>query len=567
MKVIHSFLLFILLSCSLLPSKKSSPYEAFGRQYMISSQGPLSTKAGKAIFEKGGNAVDAAIAVSFALSVERPQSTGLGGGGFLLLKHPQKKEPYAFDFREMAPMASFEKMYLDEEDQEIKGKSLNGPLSAGVPGLVAGLMTIHKQFGKLPLKVVMAPAIKMAEKGIILYPHLAKAIEAKKNILGQYPSSKKIFFKKGRPLRRGETLIQKDLGKTLRIISQQGHRGFYQGIVAKKIVLENQKAGGIMSQKDLSSYKVRHRKPVKGTFKGHDIFSMGPPSSGGIHILQILNILEQDPLKKLGFGSPQAIHLISSAMQMAFVDRARYLGDEDFVKVPTQKLISKDYAKALRQKIDPLKAKSFEGAKEKTPFPYESDETTHFTIMDSSGMVISSTQTINGWMGSGFVVEGTGILLNNEMDDFATKVGAKNLFGAIGGENNLITPKKRPLSSMSPTIILKDSKPFLALGTPSGTRILTCVAQTILNYMSFEKGLFESVSATRFHHQWFPDEIRMGSSSFSGETLKELKNMGYKIRQRPLGCKVQAISVEGDLLHGVSDPRGEGLSLGERRAF
>ena len=558
--------LLFLVGCPSKSYKKTKSYKKYGatgKRSMISTQGPLSTKAGQLIFKKGGNAVDAAIAVSFAISVERPQSTGLGGGGFLLLKTPDSETPLSFDFREMAPNKSHQKMFLGPSGEEQKGRSINGPLSAGVPGLVAGLFHIHKKFGSLPMETLIEPAAKMAEEGFPVYPHLAKAIKARAPVLKNYPSSKKIFFKNGEPLKVGDRLIQEDLAKTLRLISHFGKKGFYGGFVGNQIAKENQKEGGIISLEDLANYKVKEREPVKGSYKGYDIYSMGPPSSGGIHILQILNIIEKDPLKKMGYGSADSIHLISSAMQMAFVDRAFHLGDSDFVKVPTQKLISKNYAKMLRSKIKANSAQTFEESKMRDPFTKESDETTHLTIMDKSGWTVSSTQTINGWMGSGFVVPGTGVILNNEMDDFAQKVGASNLFEAFGGEKNLIEPKKRPLSSMSPTIILKDGKVKLALGTPSGTRILTCVAQTIINYLTFEMDLYEAVAATRFHHQWSPNEIRVGSNPFPTSVISELEKKGHKVKFKPLGCKIQAIADEGAVLRGVSDPRGEGLSLGE----
>lgn len=532
-----------------------------GKKWMISTQGRYSTTAGKKMFEMGGNAVDAAAAISFTISVERPQSTGIGGGGFMLVKTPQFKEPLAFDFREKAPFKAHSKMYLDKDGKEIPRKSLDGIFAVGTPGLVAGVIQAHKRYGKLPLSKVLQPAIELAEKGFKVYPELSTALEAKKKVLGSFKSSKKIFFKNGDVLKEGDLLVQKDLGKTLRAIAKKGVAGFYKGWVAKAIVAESKRQGGMITQKDLDRYDVKLRQPVSGTYKEYDIYSMSPPSSGGVHVIQILNTVENDNLGEHGPHHPKSIHLVSAAMQQAFADRARYLGDMDFVKVPIRELTSKTYAAAVRSQIPRNKAKKIDQVSHGI-FP-EHDETTHFTVADAKGNVVVSTQTINGWFGSGLVADGTGIVLNNEMDDFATKVGASNLFGAVGGRNNLVEAQKRPLSSMSPTIVLEKGKPVLALGTPSGTRILTCVASVMLNYLEHGLDLWHSVAAVRYHHQWSPDEIRVDSPGFHGSVSGRLEDMGYKINEKNLGCKVQAVSYESSGLHGVSDPRGQGMSYGE----
>ncbi|TNE98745.1 MAG: gamma-glutamyltransferase [Deltaproteobacteria bacterium] len=536
-------------------------HEGTGKDWMISTQGRYSTTAGKKMFEMGGNAVDAATAISFTISVERPQSTGIGGGGFMLVKSPESKYPIAFDFREKAPYLAHSKMYLDKEGKVIPNKSLDGIFAVGTPGLVAGVIRAHQRYGKLPLSKVVQPAIELAEKGFKVYPELAIALEAKKDVLGSFPSSKKIFFKGDDVLKEGDLLVQKDLGKTLRAIAKNGSKGFYQGWVGKAIVAESKKYGGMITQKDLNRYEVKIRKPVQGSYKEYDIFSMSPPSSGGVHVIQILNTVENDNLGQYGPHHPKTIHLVSAAMQQAFADRARYLGDMDFVAVPIKELTSKSYAAAVRSQIPPAKAKKI---KEVSHGIFsEHDETTHFTVADAAGNVVVSTQTINGWFGSGLVAEGTGIVLNNEMDDFATKVGASNLFGAVGGRNNLVEAGKRPLSSMSPTIVLEEGRPVLALGTPSGTRILTCVASVMLNYLEHGLDLWHSVAAVRYHHQWSPDEIRVDSPGFDGSVKSRLEDMGYQVNEKDLGCKVQAVSYERNGLHGVSDPRGQGMSYGE----
>lgn len=548
--------------------RKRSDYEAFGKKYMIATQGIGTTDAAKYAFDQGGNLFDAATAASFAISVERPHSTGIGGGGFMVIHHASTKKVEAVDFREMAPRMAQKNMYLDKNGNEIKGKSLTGAYAVGTPGLVAGVVEVHKKYGKLPLSVVLKPAIDLAQKGFKVYPALHKAIKSESKRLCKFEASKKIFLKDDcRPLESGELLKQTDLANTLKLIAKNGKSGFYKGFVADKIVDYQKNTGGLIRHSDLNGYKVKNRKPIEGTFRGHRIVSMPSPSSGGTHVIEILNILEGYDLKSMGVQSAKAIHLTSTAMQIAFADRAAYMGDSDFVnnERQLQMLVSKNYATRIRKKISEDKAissKSFPADMNK--LMKESDHTTHFTIMDSEGNIVTSTQTINGWFGSAMVTPDTGIVMNNEMDDFATKEGASNLFGAIGGKYNLVYPRKRPLSSMSPTIIFdKDNKPLMALGTPSGTRILTCVMQTILNSIEHELPLWEAVAATRYHHQWAPEEIRIGPPYFEVEVEKQLQAMGHKINHKGLGCKIQAVKRENDgSLHGVSDPREEGMAFG-----
>ena len=566
-------LLFFLYACAgpqfsyrtvpMAPGESHKEHFKSAKKFMIATQGRYSTAAGKKMMELGGNAMDAAAAVSFVISVERPQSTGLGGGGFLLYWKPGLAQPKTYDFREKAPLLGKEDMFLDKSGEVIPRKSLDGVFAGGVPGLVAGIVKAHGAYGKLPLATVIQPAIDLAEKGFPIYPGLAKAMSYREEVLASFPATKKIFFnKKGELLQKGDLLKQRDLAKTLRTIQKKGRDGFYKGWVAKAIVDEERRRGGLIRWNDLNRYNVVERPPVKGTYKGYEVYSMGPPSSGGIHVIQILNTVEPMNLGHYGIQDPKTIHYTASAMQQAFADRARYLGDADFVKVPISELTSKSYADKMRKQIpkdrplrmEEVKAGAFDG--------YESPETTHFTIMDSEGHVVSSTQTINGYFGSGLVIPGTGIVLNNEMDDFATKIGASNLFGAVGGRNNLVEAEKRPLSSMSPTIVIKDGRPILGVGTPSGTRILTCVAQTILNYLEHKEPLMNAVSAVRFHQQWSPDELRVGEVGLKRETEVALRKMGYKINHKNLGCRIQAIANENGTLIGVSDPRGQGMADG-----
>lgn len=574
MKLLLTVLTIIFLSCtstkkfneaSLIEGKTRSQYEAKSKKYMISTQGHYTTQAAKFALDQGGNIFDAATAASFAISVERPHSTGIGGGGFMIVNDAKTKNVEAYDFREMAPLKAHSKMYLDKNGKQIIRKSLTGPFAVGTPGLVAGVLEVHKKYGKLPLKVVMQPAIDLAEKGFKVYPALSKAMKAEAKHLCKFPASKKIFLNDDCSEKKvGEVLYQKDLARTLKIIAKKGKNGFYKGDIADKIVANQKKYQGLITHKDLAGYKVKLREPIVGQFNGKKIVSMPPPSSGGTHVVQILNILENFDLKKYGAQSAKAVHLTASAMQIAFADRAEYMGDSDFAKVPIKTLISKEYAKKLSKKITLNKALSSDDF----PIPFdtlktEPDHTTHFTIMDSEGNVATSTQTINGWFGSAMVAEGTGIVMNNEMDDFASHVGGVNLFGAIGGKNNLVEPKKRPLSSMSPTIVFDGSEPILALGTPSGTRILTCVMQTVLNYLEYDLPLWQSVAGTRVHHQWRPDEIRVGPPGLPKSVENSLRAMGHKIKHKSLGCSIQAIARYKDkTLHGVSDPRGEGASVG-----
>ncbi len=513
------------------------------------------------MLELGGNAIDAFAAMSFAISVERPHSTGLGGGGFLLYLPAGKKTPLAFDFREEAPRRAKANMYLDKNGNAIPNKSLVGALASGVPGTVAGVLHVHKKFGKLPLATVMEPAISLAEKGFPVYAELAGALQDSAETLRKFPSSAAIFLHKdGSPLKEGELLVQTDLANTLRTITKNGAKGFYEGKIANELAASQKKWGGIITMKDLARYKVKERKAVHTDFKGYEIYSMPPPSSGGVHVLEALNMLEGDDLKKLGAFSPEAMHLVAASLQQAFADRAKYLGDPDFVKVPVEGLLRKTYAHKLRAKFL-NRARHMEEVSPGNPLPFEPSHTTHFSLIDKNGNAVSSTQTINGYFGSGLVADGTGVLFNNEMDDFAAKEGASNLFGAVGGKNNLIAPRKRPLSSMAPTIVLEKGKPVLATGSPSGTRIISCVLESILNYLVYKMPLDESVAAPRYHHQWSPDEIRIDELPFPSATLEKLESMGYKINRKNLGCRVEAVAHEGENLISASDPRAFGSAL------
>jgi gamma-glutamyltranspeptidase/glutathione hydrolase len=545
--------------------EERAKYEGSGAKFAVSAQGNKSAEAAERIFRSGGNIVDAAIAASFVISVERPHSSGLGGGGFFLFHEAKTGKDYAVDFRERAPLLATRDMFLDKSGAVIPEKSTRGMMAVAVPGLVAGLTAIHTKFGKLPLAKLVAPAAELAEQGLVVYPRLAEAFAAKKDLLARFPTTRAIFLRPdGSTYQAGEILVQKDLGATLRYIGKNGFKAFYRGKIGQEILRQSKASGGILSQKDFDSYRVKWRKPLTGSFRGFTMLTMPPPSSGGIHVIEILNILEHDDLKALGALSAKSIHLTAAAMQLAFADRAEYPGDPDFVKIPVEKLISKEYAAKLRATIG-TKARPSAEVKPGLGSRAESLETTHFSIMDAEGNSVASTQTINLHFGSGLVAGNTGILLNDEMDDFSAKPGVANAFGALGGDANAIAPRKTPLSSMSPTIILKEGRPVMTVGAPGGTRIITCVTQTILNYLAYGMPLYDAVAVARVHHQWNPDQIDIDAPGPGDRVLNELRQKGYKLNVEDDGvpCRVEAVVKEGNTFHGVADPR----DLGAVRAF
>lgn len=550
--------------------KREQGYFAKGKKFAIASQGVHTTQAAKKMFDLGGNIADAAVAASFVISVERPHSTGLGGGGFLLFHQAKEEAPQAWDFRERAPLLAHETMYLDSKGKVLREKSKDGIFAVGIPGLVKGLLEFHTQYGKLPIEKVMQPAIDLARNGFKVYPELHVAISERRQVLSRFKDSKKIFLnKKGEALKEGELLKQEDLAKTLELIVKGGEQAFYSGPIARAIVKTSKQQGGVLQMADFKKYQVKKRNPVSRKFGENKIYSMSPPSSGGIHVLQILGMLEDDHLYNYGPFHSKSMHLTAAAMQSAFVDRAKHLGDPDFQTVPIDELLSDVHIKDMRYSISEsmgknhltagaaLPSEKFNQIKEKT-------HTTHFSIIDDQGNVISSTQTINGLFGSAVVANGTGIILNNEMDDFAAKKGDQNLFGAVGGDKNLVEPLKTPLSSMSPTIVLdKKGQPILAVGSPNGTRIITCVALTLLNRLEHKLPLYESVALARYHHQWLPDEIRMEELTYPAKTVSDLKRMTYQLRKKDYTCRVQAVAAEAGVLQAVSDPRGEGKAVAQ----
>ena len=536
--------------------------EARGKRWVVSTQGRATTQITREILEKGGNLIDAAIAASFAISVERPHSTGIGGGGFLIYHEALTGKDFVYDFRERAPAKASPKMFLDAKGNVVPGLSVTGEKSIAVPGLVRGLKALHARFGQKAWSELVDPAARLAEDGFPVYRALAKALREEQGNLRKFKGSRSIFLKSdGSPFKEGEILVQKDLAKTLRTLARDPD-DFYRGEIAKKVVSTVSLGKGILTASDLADYPVKERRAIEANWRGYRVIAMPPPSSGGIHVIQILKMLEADPLKKSGFWSQESIHLIASAMQQAFADRAKYLGDPEFTRVPIQGLLDDAYLKGLRSKFNLSRARSqSEVSPGKVDPEKDHFETTHFSLMDEEGNAVVSTQTINGWFGSKVTAEGTGIVLNNEMDDFSAKIGAKNIFGATAvTDANEIQPGKTPLSSMSPTILLKDGKPVLALGAPGGTRIITAVTQTILNHLVFEKNLFDSIAAPRIHQQWSPDQLSVENLEVSSKVLQGLQKLGWKIKRVPGQSNVMAVARDGNSLIGVADPRDAGTS-------
>ena len=534
----------------------------YGKNGMVASEQGLATQVGLDILKQGGNAIDAAVAVGFALAVVLPNAGNIGGGGFMVLHDDKTGKDVAIDFREIAPAKASRDMYLDSQGNVIDGKSLFTHDASGVPGTVAGMEYALKKWGTMPLSKVLEPAIKLADKGFIVSDVLAQTLKEEKSTLGKWSSSKAIFFKNGEPLKSGDLLVQKDLAKSLRLIAKQGAKAFYQGEIATKIAKEMQSHGGTMTLEDLKAYKVVERQPIIGDYRGYKVVTMPPPSSGGVHLIEILNMLEHYPIKEDGVNSAKNIHHMAESMKLAYADRSEYLGDPDFVKIPVTGLTSKAYANERVKTIDDNKARLSSTIKPGKPQPYESDQTTHYSVMDKAGNAVAVTYTLNLNFGSGIVVEGTGILLNNEMDDFSVKPGVPNAFGLVGGAANAIEAKKRPLSSMTPTIVMKNNKPWLVTGSPGGARIITTVLQSVVNTIDHEMNPAEAIITPRVHHQWLPDELRV-EEGISPDTIKLLQDKGHNVvTKAPMG-RIQIIQADDSGFYGYSDPRNpDGKTLG-----
>ncbi|EAA0550039.1 MULTISPECIES: gamma-glutamyltransferase [Shigella] len=521
------------------------------KQGMVASVDATATQVGVDILKEGGNAVDAAVAVGYALAVTHPQAGNLGGGGFMLIRS-KNGNTTAIDFREMAPAKATRDMFLDDQGNPDSKKSLTSHLASGTPGTVAGFSLALDKYGTMPLNKVVQPAFKLARDGFIVNDALADDLKTYgSEVLPNHENSKAIFWKEGEPLKKGDTLVQANLAKSLEMIAENGPDEFYKGTIAEQIAQEMQKNGGLITKEDLAAYKAVERTPISGDYRGYQVYSMPPPSSGGIHIVQILNILENFDMKKYGFGSADAMQIMAEAEKYAYADRSEYLGDPDFVKVPWQALTNKAYAKSIADQIDIKKAKPSSEIRPGKLAPYESNQTTHYSVVDKDGNAVAVTYTLNTTFGTGIVAGESGILLNNQMDDFSAKPGVPNVYGLVGGDANAVGPNKRPLSSMSPTIVVKDGKTWLV----TGSRIITTVLQMVVNSIDYGMNVAEATNAPRFHHQWLPDELRV-EKGFSPDTLKLLEAKGQKVALKEAMGSTQSIMVGPDgELYGASDPR------------
>ncbi len=533
---------------------KSISHPVIGSKGMVVSQREIASRVGADILSKGGNAVDAAVATSFALAVVLPRAGNLGGGGFMLIHLEQEGKTVAIDYRERAPLSASRDMFLDSNGNYDKTKARFSLLSAGVPGTVAGMKFALDNYGSMPWEEVIQPAIDLAE-GFVVPHDLSSVTNSYKARLQRNSATKKAYYKKsGDAYLPGEIMRLPDLAWSLKKIRDEGPSAFYKGDIARKIVDEMNRNGGIISMQDLSSYEVSLRNPVIGSFNDYKIVSMPPSSSGGIHIIQMLNMLENTSIKEMGFGSADSIHLLSEVMKRAYADRSKYLGDNDFVDVPIEGLTNKKYAKNLLAEISQDKVTPSQEILPGNPIPFESPDTTHFSVMDSNGNTVSNTYTLNFSFGSGITIPGTGILMNNEMDDFSSKPGVPNAYGLIGAEANAIEPSKRPLSSMTPTIILKNNEPYMVLGSPGGSRIISTVLQVIINVLVHDMNIAEAVNSPRIHHQWLPDVLFM-EKGYSPDTLKILEQKGHTIRSSGTMGSVHAIIKDEDYYYGTADTR------------
>ncbi len=557
------FLLVILLLFVNACSQAKHEKIASVKNGMVVSADELASKVGVQILKIGGNAVDAAVAVGFALAVTYPQAGNIGGGGYMVI-HFKNGKNTTIDYRETAPLKSSKNMFLDKKGNYIPELSLEGITSVSVPGSVAGLIYALQHYGKLPLSTVIQPAIDIAQKGFLLDSVTAEDFQLHMERFKKYPSSLKVFSKNGEPYKKGDLFIQKDLAKTLTLIKDKGNAGFYSGETAALIIKQVKSMGGYISAKDLEEYKPVEREPVIGNYRGYKIVSMGPSSSGGVALIEMLNILTNYDFKPADYGTAEYIHKLVEAMKFAYADRSKYLGDPAFYKVPVDLLTSAKYAKKLFGKITNKSTPSGEIHAGLDELPRESNETTHYSVYDSDGNAVSVTTTINSWFGSGIIVDGAGFLLNNEMDDFSAKPGVPNQFGLVGSEANSIQPEKRMLSSMTPTIVLKNDKPFLILGSPGGSTIITSVLQVILNTLDFHMTLQKAISSPRIHHQWLPDKIDYEKNSLAPGVKLNLIKMGYIIGNERILGRVEAIEIDNDTgeITGVADHRGSGSAAG-----
>ena len=540
-----------------------------GKNAMVASQHELASKIGVDIMKKGGNAVDAAIAVAFALAVVYPEAGNIGGGGFMVIRLADGTAT-TIDYREMAPAKATRDIFLDKNGGVIRGEggSVIGYRAAGVPGTPAGMEMAFKKYGskKVTWQQIIEPSRKIAEDGYVLSYRLANLFKGYQNNLSKYEDSKRIFLNGGKFYEEGDLLIQKDLAATLQRIQKNGAKGFYEGETARLIADDMKKNNGLITLEDLKNYVAKEREPLRGTYRGNEIIAMPPPSSGGIVLLQVLNMLEKYDLKKMEYNSAEKYHILTEAMRRAFADRSEYMGDPDYADVPTMKLIDKNYAVERAKSINLTKASKSSEVGFGEPYGKESMDTTHFTVVDKDGSVVSNTYTINNLYGSAVTAKGTGVLLNDEMDDFAAQPGKANMFGLIQGERNSVQPKKRPLSSMTPTIVLrKDGSLWFAVGARGGPRIITAVLNSVINMIDHDMDIQQAIDAPRIHHQWFPDEILYEPYGLSPDTRNILEKYGHKFTDSPGNIASMtgiAIEAKSGTRLGAIDSRSDGQAIG-----
>lgn len=531
-------------------------YPEGGRYGMTVAQHRIGAQVGAEILAKGGNAIDAAVAMGFAMAVVLPRSGNIGGGGFMLVYLAEENRTIAIDYREMAPASTHRDVFLDQSGNVDKILATRSRASAGVPGTVAGLYLAHQKYGSLPWAELVAPAIKLAGEGFPVTLYLSRLLKSRQSRLGATEAGLDIFYKGGAGFYApGEILVQADLARTLKLIAENGSDGFYKGPVADLIVAEMERGAGHITHQDLENYRAVEREAVTGTYRGYQVVSMPPPSSGGVHIIQMLNILENFDLGATGPNSAATVSILAETMKYAYADRSQHLGDPDYHEVPQDWLTSKDYGRQIARQI---RAKGVQPAAEimpGTPNDIESHETNHFGVVDKFGNAVANTYTLNYTYGSGLVVAGAGFILNNEMDDFSAKPGVPNGYGLLGGDANAIEAGKRPLSSMTPTIVLKDGKPVFITGSPGGSRIITGVLQSIVNFIDFKLSVGQAANLPRIHHQGFPDVLRL-EPGFSPDTIALLRAAGYTVEVGKVFTSVEAIQITDDgWMFGYSDPR------------
>jgi gamma-glutamyltranspeptidase/glutathione hydrolase len=523
---------------------------------MVAAQNRIPAEIGAQILAEGGSAVDAAVAVGFSLAVTLPRAGNIGGGGFMLVYDAASGTTTAIDYREMAPLGATRDMFLDADGNPDPGLSRDSHKASAVPGTVAGLYFAHQKFGHLPWQRLLQPAIELARDGIVATRDLSSQLQNRQSRMCRDASTCRYFYKAdGVPYEAGERFIQSDLAATLQLIADEGPDAFYRGAIAEKIVAEMQSGGGIIDMASLAAYKPVVREPLRGTYRGFEVVAMPPTSSGGVHVLQMLNVLEHFPLADFGAGSANEIHVLAEVMRLAYADRSEHLGDPDFYDVPVDWLTSAQYAEQLAATIDMQKARPSGDVKPGVPVPPESEDTTHYSVMDVHGNVVSNTYTLNTSYGSAIAVDGAGFLLNNEMEDFVSKPGVPNVYGLLGGDANAVEANKRPLSSMTPVIIFADGKPWFATGSPGGSRIITAVLQMIVNVIDHGKGIADAVDMPRIHHQWYPDELLV-EAGVSPDTVAILRARGHHVKDaQSLYTSLQTVAFQNGLFHGVSDPR------------